>query len=82
MWSLSNKIRGFVKKWENQNAQSYDSAQKGSSALTAALHRNILIELAFWLNMATILVLLDFAKFFDTMDPVYLMMEAQVYGYP
>ena len=28
MWSLSNKIRGYVKTWESEHTQSYDAAKK------------------------------------------------------
>ena len=82
VWSISNRIRKQVKTWESTNCLGYDAAKKGSSALTAALCRNLLVEISYWLDLASTLVLLDFAKFFDTMDPVYLMKEAKNYDYP
>ena len=37
-----------IRNWENENIQSYDTACKGSSALTAALVRNLTVEIVFF----------------------------------
>jgi hypothetical protein len=55
-----------VRQWELDNAQTYGKAQKGSSAVLAALKRNLSAELAHWLGKEFAEVYNDFEKYFDT----------------
>jgi len=71
-----------VKKWEVQNTQTYDAATPGSSALTAALLRNLRAEVAGWLGKFSGTILNDYQKFFDTLDIVELVKEAYANDFP
>ncbi len=65
-----------VRHWERTNKQTYDTATEGSSALNAALFRNISAELAHWLGKFCGTALNDYEKFFDTLDVETLLKEA------
>ena len=41
------------RQWENDNLQEYDKASVGSSALLAALERNLAAEFAHWLGKSS-----------------------------
>ena len=71
-----NRARSLVSQWEVKHRQSYDTAIKGSAALTAALSRNLNIEMANRLGLVIVLALLDMAKFFDTIDPNVVIQSA------
>ena len=49
---------------EDNNRQEYDKATRNSSALLAALWRNLMAELAHWLGDQFAAILDDFEKFF------------------
>ena len=71
-----------INEWEDNNKQKYDKATKKSSALLAALWRNLMAELAYWLGDQFAAVLNDFEKFFDTLDIETLMVEAVHTDFP
>ncbi len=71
-----------VRNWELENKQDYDKASVGSSALLAALKRNLSAEIAHWLGKEFATILNDFDKFFDTVDLKTLMTEAIHSGFP
>jgi hypothetical protein len=71
-----------VRNWELENKQDYDKASVGSSALLAALKRNLSAEIAHWLGKEFATILNDFDKFFDTVDLKTLMTEAIHSGVP
>ena len=60
----------------------YDTAIKGSSALLAALLRNIIAEIAIALDLDAAAIFNDFKNLFDTMDLAILMEEAIVSNFP
>ena len=68
--------------WEKNNMQTYDTATKGSSALTAALIRNVRAEIADWLNMLPATIFNDYRKLFDTMDIETLIQAAVECNFP
>ena len=63
--NLSRTIFGDVKKWEEDNLQTYDSAARGASALQAALLKNLMAEIAYWNNETTFCLLADYHTCFD-----------------
>ena len=71
-----------VKQWESENIEEYDSATKGSSALVAALVRNLRAELAFFNNCQSIAIFNDYMKFFDTIDLKVLKQCCMQLEYP
>ncbi len=79
MWCRANKS---VKEWEQNNTQPYDTATIGSSALTAALCRNLQMEVASLLGFHSAAIFDDYEKFFDTMDVPILIQEAAAVKYP
>ena len=56
--------------------------KKGHSALDAALYRNIVAEIAHWLNQYVACALNDFHKFFDTINISSLIIESIYTKYP
>jgi len=75
-YRMAMRANTTVREWEIANKQSYDTATIGSSALMAALRRNVRAELAFWLKQSFATILNDYEKYFDTMDLRVLMVEA------
>ena len=71
-----------IRKWEIFTHDNFDTASIGSSALLAALFRNLKAEIAFWLGKHVITVFNDFNKFFDTIDILTLLAEAIQTGFP
>jgi hypothetical protein len=71
-----------VRTWELENAQSYDTAKVGSSALLAALKRNLKAEVAKWLGQEFASIFNAYEKCFDTLDLNVLMEEAIYSGFP
>ena len=71
-----------VRHWENDNLQEYDKASVGSSALLAALKRNVIAEIAYWLGYRFATILNDFEKYFDTLDLKVLMTEGILTKFP
>ena len=71
-----------VRAWEILNQQEYDKATIGSSALMAALKRNLAAELAHWLGNVFAAILNDYEKFFDTLDINKLMVNAILCEFP
>ena len=71
-----------VRAWEIHNQQEYDKATIGSSALMAALKRNLAAELAHWLGNVFAAILNDYEKFFDTLDINKLMVNAILCEFP
>ena len=64
------------------NKTKYDTAAIGSSALTAALKRNVWAEVAKFLGGFSACVFNDFEKFFDTLDIPTLLTEAIYAEFP
>ncbi len=79
---MAMRVDEEVPLWEKNNAQAYDKARAGSSALHAALWRNLLAEVANWLGEKFANVLNDFAKFFDTLDIKTILQEAIYTDFP
>jgi hypothetical protein len=71
-----------VRKWELDNARDFDTARVKSSALLAALKRNLHSEICFWLGMIVASIFNDFHKFFDTLCIVTLLVEAVYNDFP
>ena len=71
-----------VRQWELDNKQSYDTASVGSSALLAALSRNLAAEVAHWLGLEFASIFNDYEKYFDSMDLETLFVEAVMIGFP
>ena len=71
-----------TRQWEKDNAASFDSCRSGSSALQAALVRNLRAELGFWLGEHVASVFNDFEKFFDSIDIPILLQEAIHCNFP
>jgi len=71
-----------VREWEASNAQAYDSAKAGSSALLAALARNLNAEIASWLGYHVASIFNDYHKFFDTLRIITLLVEATMLSFP
>ena len=61
---------------ETRHVQSYDTAKVGSSALLAALERNLKAEVAKWLGQKFASIFNDYAQFVDTLNINGLMEEA------
>ena len=70
------------KEWAIQHSQEYDSAKRGSSALRAALLRNVVSEVAVVLGYEVATVFNDFEKFFDTMNVPTLLVESIFVDFP
>ncbi len=71
-----------IRQWEISNKSSFDAATIGSSALTAALKRNVWAEVAHLLGEFSASVFNDFEKFFDTLDIPILLAEAIAVSFP
>ena len=56
--------------------------QKGCSALDAALYRNFVAEIAYWINQIVVCALNDYHKFFDTIEISILIIEPIYTEYP
>ena len=56
------RVDETVRKWEIENAQPYDTATVGSSALLAALRRNLKAEVAKWLGKEFASIFNDYEK--------------------
>ena len=69
LWRMFCKCDTKVKQWELEQAGPYDRAVKGSSALSAALLRNLLAEVAVLLDQYAGGLFNDCMIFFDTVDP-------------
>ena len=84
LYRMYNIVSTAVMSWEAAISDScpHDTAKKGNSALDAALGRNLLAEVAFWIGQVFGAALNDFHKFFDTIDVSVLMQEAIKCQYP
>ena len=71
-----------IRQWELSQNDKFDTARVGSSALLAALKRNLKAELAFWLGQHSVTAFNDFDKFFDTIDIPTLLVEAVKNDFP
>jgi hypothetical protein len=71
-----------IKVWESNNMSPFDTARKGSSALHAALVRNVKAEVAVKLGKCAASVFIDYEKFFDSIDIPTLLVEAIKVGFP
>ena len=81
-YRMTLRANTSVREWEVENKQEYDTATIGSSALMAALKRNLRAELAFWLSEHFATILNDYEKYFDTLDLRVLMIEAIHTNFP
>lgn len=79
---MAMRADSSVRQWENDNLQEYDKASVGSSALLAALKRNLAAEIAHWLGKSFAAVFNDFEKYFDTMDLETIINEAFATKFP
>ena len=66
----------------NNACGSYETAKTGHSALDAALYRNIVAEIAHWLEQFVACALNDYHKFFDTINISSLIIESIHSEYP
>ena len=48
---MSCRVDGSIRRWELENKASFDTAGIGSSALLAALFRNLIADACSWLNI-------------------------------
>ena len=64
-----------IDKWDVDNILEHDTAQKGSSALLAALNRNLDAEIAAALGLESGGFFFDYEKFFDHLDIPILLAE-------
>ena len=71
-----------IRKWEIANKAPYDTAGIGSSALLAALKRNLKAEIAFWLDRVFLGVFNDYEKFFDSISIDLLLEECVRTSFP
>ena len=71
-----------IRDWELKNSSPFDTARIGSSALLAALKRNLRAEIAFWLGDYSAAVFHDLEKFFDSLDIPTLLVEAVKTSFP
>ena len=76
LYRMMCRIDRSIKNWEKLHAQSYDSANAGSSAARSALFRNLSSEIAMWLGKPSAAVFNDYHKFFDTIDIPTLVSQA------
>jgi hypothetical protein len=82
LYRMLLRVDGEIREWELANKASYDSANVGSSALLAALVRNLRAEVAHWLGEFSLAVFNDFEKFFDSLDLQYLLQETVFTKFP
>ena len=68
--------------WEQDNIADWDKARPGSGALDVAYHRAFEAEVDRYNGHCYGVVLWDFTKFFDTVDPCTLIGEAVELGFP
>ena len=57
-----------VEPWDAQNADEFDQARKGSSALFAATQRCLVTEVAVALGLFAACALHDYEQFFDSIE--------------
>jgi hypothetical protein len=82
LYRMALRADDKVQCWEHDNKQGYDTAKAGSSALLAALARNLTAELAHWLGLQFASIYNDYHKFFDTLDLLTVMLQAIRTGFP
>jgi len=82
IYSVWDRDQQETKNWELANTAEYDTCKSGSSALFAAIVRNVDAEIANWLDMHAGSILNDFKKFFDSMNINILLTEAIHTRYP
>ena len=68
--------------WEQDNIADWDKARPGSGALDVAYHRAFEAEVDRYNGLSYGVVLWDFTKFFDTVDPCTVIGEAVQLGFP
>ena len=74
--------RGEVRAWDRDHARFWDSAIQGNSALKAALLRRALDESAHALGVASLTLLADIEKFYDSLCPVKVIEQLLAQDYP
>ena len=82
LYALWNRAQEATRNWELANMAEYDTCKTGSSALFAAVIRNVEAEIAHWLDMYVGGIFNDFVKFFDSMNINILLEEAIRTEYP
>jgi len=82
LYRITTRADKSVRQWEVENAKSFDSAGVGSSALLAALGRNLTAEVAHWLGLFSASIFNDYHKFFDSIDIIKLMCESVYNQFP
>jgi hypothetical protein len=82
LYRMILRIDETVRKCKIENAQAYDTAKVGSSALLAALKRNLKAEVAKWLGQEFASMFNDYEKFFNTLDLNVSMEDAIHFGFP
>ena len=82
LYRMAMRADEEIKEWESQTESKFDTATKGSSALIAALKRNLAAEIAMWLGDLSLAVFNDFEKFFDSIDIPKLLEQAVLTQFP
>ena len=68
LYRMILRMDGEIRQWELDNKSKFDAACIGSSALTAALKRNVWAEVVKFLDGCSACAFNDFGKLFDTLD--------------
>ena len=83
LYRLWCKLRKpLIEEWEGKAAGFWDRAIAGSSALQAALARELRHEIAHHVGACTGGVYFDMAKFYDTLQPDIVLEKAAGLGFP
>ena len=82
LYRMVMRANDEIRQWELENKEPFDTATIGSSALIAALLRNLKAEIAANLGKFSIAVFNDFEKFFDSLDIKTLLEEALETEFP
>ena len=82
LYSVWNRSQQATKQWEHENVAAYDTCKTGSSALFAAMIRNVDAEIAMWLKMYAGSIFNDFKQNVDSMNVNILLDEAIHTKYP
>ena len=72
----------MVRQWDVQTGSAHDSALAGRSPLTATAMRALIMEDASLRGRVTVLVLWDVEKFFDSIDILQLLRQAERMDFP
>ena len=83
LYRIMNKVmKPSITRWESQHNGTHNTCAKGISAIGAAAIRNLIAEIAHWLNFEVISAFNDLWKFYDSVDIASLLVEAVHTEYP